>query len=115
MMTVPLSECKNTIPISLNEAVQLLEKSTFINKIRSHILNDHKELLPLLTQPTLGRYIYNIWRLWDDNSPIVEWFNRNNIYSIDDITLIVLKSTFRSIRNEKINFQSQVNQCTISH
>lgn len=56
-----------------------------------------------------GRYIRNIWSLWDSETVLVQHFlNRFDIGHADDISGIILECVWRKVNSVDLDVESQV-------
>jgi hypothetical protein len=55
----------------------------------------------------LGRWMRNNWALWK-GSRLSEWFNRKGIHEPDDMSGIILRSFWRHLNSQPIEFDKQV-------
>lgn len=59
-----------------------------------------------------GMYMRNQWKLWAQDTPLVQWFgNTHNIRHADDISSIVLDSVAAALKGEAFDVPAAVAQC----
>lgn len=56
---------------------------------------------------SLGMHLRNEWELWRHNK-LTKYFNKLGIYHADDMSGIILTSTYRSLHNQDIKLKEQV-------
>lgn len=89
---------EDVVPSNLNEAVSLIRGS--LSSL--DVVDMQKENFnPTQLHDTFGRYLRNSWSLWEDNTPIKNWFmSEYGISHADDISSIILDCLWRDIKGE---------------
>jgi len=93
------------IPSDLEDALRELQKMmqpSFVQEFKE----TPEELLPRYHRG-LGRWIRTYWGLWK-GSRLSEYFNRLGITHSDDMSAIILRSFHRSLRDEALQLDQQV-------
>ena len=91
-------------PITLNEAVDFLY--SWLEDIDISTINmssaDQQHF-------TFGMFLRNTWKLWDKETPIVQWFRSElKIGHADDISSIILDSLYAKVKDEIFDLPSAV-------
>ena len=92
------------IPKNLEECFLFLEK--FGNSEEFKALKDNEVIG--ICHHTTGRNIRNQWKLWEEDTPIVKWFNEKGIKHADDMSAIILLSFHRKINGRDIQLEEQI-------
>jgi hypothetical protein len=56
---------------------------------------------------SLGRFLRNNLKLWDENSKLHKWFNMYSIYHPDDMSAIIMTTYYRRAHNLPEDFRGQ--------
>lgn len=94
----------SVIPRNLDMAVDTLAtwyEPQLIGRIKRH------EVKSTALHNTNGRFLRNIW-IYVDDSPLASWFYRKGIRHPDDMSQIVIESTFRKIKGEDVRLDKQI-------
>jgi len=57
---------------------------------------------------SLGRWIRNNWKLWDEEGALYKWFKERGIEHADDMSGIILTSYYRSTHGLSIELDEQI-------
>lgn len=92
------------VPATLDEALDALERG-MDGREREDFIERGADGL----HHSLGRMIRNQWRLWEDGTPLREWFRREHgLGHADDMSGIVIESLVRRVRRQPIELPRQV-------
>lgn len=101
---------KDITPTNLNEAVDLLYSWLDNNDI-ARINTSSADMQHF----TFGMYLRNTWKLWDKETPIVQWFrNELKIGHADDISGIILDSLYAKVKGEVLDLPLAI-ECYHTH
>lgn len=91
------------LPINLDEAIVWLE---------NHVeLGDQKEIKDIEQfelHHTLGRFIRNQLRLWDNDTELAQWFFHHGIWHADDMSAIIIGAAIAKIRGTAFDLENKV-------
>jgi len=93
------------IPSDLDDSFQELQKMMHPNFV-AEFKQVPEQMLPRYHM-TLGRWIRTKWGLWK-GSRLSEYFNGKGITHSDDMSAIILTSFHRSLRNEPLQLDQQI-------
>ena len=84
------------VPASLDEAVELLIESLSFSELviikQSTVNNLHM---------SVGRYIRNVWSLWEQDTPLLMWFKTQyDITHPDDVSSIILDALISDLNRK---------------
>lgn len=97
------------IPTNLDEAIQLVIDDIMSDvESRDYILSSSENDFLCNAHHSYGQHIRNTWRLWTKEPPLVKWFNEKGIYHADDMSGIILVSTYRKLNSKEIDLENQI-------
>lgn len=96
----------NNKPKNLKECIKILENT--ISKSNKEKIKKMSQLNFIVSQHFgIGMDIRNAWGLWDENSPLIKYFQENNItLHPDDYSGAILKIFYRYLQGEKLDFNN---------
>ena len=94
-------------PRNLDEAVAALD-GVISPEDKERFQEWTEEKFVTVLHHSLGQWVRNNWKLWDDTSELSEWFEARKIWHADDMSGIVLRSYYRKTRDLPIKFEEQV-------
>lgn len=97
----------NKIPVNLDECIQALYQKS-CDKDRQEIVERPEEDM-IEFHHTLGRWMRNEWKLWEDG-PLKDYFATLGIWHPDDMSGIILDSFCRYLKGKPIDLEGQVKQ-----
>lgn len=93
----------SNIPRNLSEAIKTLIE--IVEPTEYEILKTHDSSE---FHHTFGRELRNMWKMWDENSPLRKWFIDNyGIGHPDDVSGIILETFKRFISNQPLKVEEQ--------
>lgn len=97
-------------PKDLYDAIQELKKDNEDNEQIQEMIKMSEDSFVSNFHFTIGMNIRNTWGLWNTNHPsdLALWFNSRGIYHPDDMSGIILKSFYRSLKGEPIRLNEQI-------
>lgn len=87
---------EDVVPATLTSAVQLLVESLDDDDTR-YIMSTTEP--PVAVHRTVGKWLRNNWSIWDEQTPLVQWFYQAyGIAHADDISSIILSALWARIK-----------------
>jgi len=90
------------VPSNLEQALEILEGMD----------KKDKDYIAKKGSPSVhhgfGTWIRNNWSLWEKDTPIVIWFNKQGIRHADDMSGIILEAFERKLKNEPFDLQAKI-------
>jgi hypothetical protein len=93
-------------PTNLNEAIYAVLKM-LPTDVKEGIVS--RQINPGRFHHGLGRQLRNEWGLWT-GGPLHDYFEAHGIWHADDMSGIILESAARTLRNEPLDLQGQVDE-----
>lgn len=107
--TDPTSTPVENIPESLCEAVDLLDDLIDDPVDREMFQTTDAQDVTTAFHHTLGRYLRNEWRLWEDGTPLRTWFLSHGLEHADDMSGIILAAWWHRLNDsDKFDFEWHV-------
>lgn len=91
------------IPKNLEEGINLLTT----NENKEYARNKTEDDFVCGLHFNFGRALRNEWGLWS-GSDLSRWFNERGIYHADDMSSIIITSTYRVFNNREIDLDKQI-------
>lgn len=58
---------------------------------------------------SLGRYLRSNWKLWQEESPLHQWFKTTyGLFHADDMSSLIIESFWHYLRSEPLDIDAQV-------
>jgi hypothetical protein len=93
------------IPSNIEECIEAVKE--IAPQVIKMFLDCEDEYITYSYHFNFGMYLRNNWHLWHKNK-LTKYFNDLGITHADDMSSIILISTYRSVHNRKINLKQQV-------
>lgn len=97
------------IPKDINDAIKSLDKMySDSTKIEITKLTENQYVNGNY-RPGIGLWMRNNWQLWA-GSRLSKFFRKNKINHPESMSVVILKSYYRHLKNEDIRFEEQINE-----
>lgn len=95
-----------SIPQNLNQSFSILDSLLSHDDINT--IKNESEEGTIKFHMSLGLWIRNNWKLWNQNTPLSKYFNDLEIFHPDDMSGIIITSYWRYLNGKPINLESQI-------
>ena len=95
---------RDRVPKDLDDALSMLDEletkeKDYLRK-HGHISSHH----------SFGMWLRNNWSLWEEETPLVLWFNGHQVFHADDMSGIIMEAFVCKLRGEAYNMQEQIDR-----
>lgn len=94
------------VPVTITESLTMFMEA--LTDEEKKTIKDVDEDQIALFHHSFGQDIRNNWSTWEENTPLVNNFKELGITHPDDMSGIILKSTWRVLNKKAIKLQEQI-------